>query len=129
MPGKDALLVLTLEAERGKDRNAQRFRRLMHRRLLQLHATACGARRLAVAGHHIMPLPHDFHEGRHGEIGRTHEDDAKCHALLPKIWAGPRWPGKCERPAMGRLPCQDLPVVRACFWNFFTTRSRFSFDR
>ena len=73
-----------------------------------------GGGRAGVDGHDLVALADDLGEGRHGEIGRAHEDDAQGHARCQVGRGG------------GRRPAQSSP--RACLANFLITTSRFSLE-
>lgn len=79
--GEARLLLGVPEGKRGTNLDAQRVGCLMNRLPALLHSTAGSAWRLGVTGNDIVPLPHEFHQGWNGKLGRSHEHDAKAHSL------------------------------------------------
>ena len=96
-----------------------------------------------------MAMGHEFEQRRHREIGRAHEDQTERHeaenpgtmsvysvmaGLVPAIHvfgAAERktWmPGTSPGMTVDRVAAYSTARL-AAFVNFFSTRSRFSFDR
>jgi hypothetical protein len=84
--GKLGLLGFALEAFGGEDRNAEAFGRFMHRALALDLAATRRLWRARIDREHLVARGDDLGQGRNGEFGRAHEDDAHGFGS----WARPR---------------------------------------
>jgi hypothetical protein len=100
--GKLGLRFSIAERFRRQNRNAEAFRRLMHRRFHQFQpAPPTRSGGAGIDSHDLMALTDDFGQRRHGEGWRAHEGEAQAHASSSRF---------------------------ASLVNFLITRSRFSFE-
>jgi hypothetical protein len=95
--GKDDLLGLALERPRREHRNAETFRRQMHRRLALLLPAPGRLGRPCIDRDDLMPRRNDLGQRRHGKFGRAHENDAHtcCSSArrMSEISRSPSLPG------------------------------------
>src|SRR6185437_16389519 len=103
LQGTKALLLLLAAKGLGRpDLDPELLGPLVHRRLAIRFAAPGRPRWLAVGSDHLMLPRNEGIEARHGEVGRSHEDDAQLTtSVRPELVEGPSYLGRALNKGRG----------------------------